>query len=261
VTALRHWFRLASAAGAAATLTLHPQTAVAQAGDPAHTPGTVIGFVSDSAGVPVPGVQVVIGGARVTTSDSLGNFVVHSISPGAVIVRARKFGFAPMVLTAYVRAGATTSVGIVMVSSASVLPTVSVDARADTLQSPDYHGIHKFDLFYQRRAAGIGGQFFTRSQIERRAPAKLSDLLEGPAARLPRCRNAALGISGTYQLFIDGLSYGTHEDPIAVLDAIPWTEVEGLEIYTSVSQLPVEAMGNGCAAIFVWMRSVDPDSG
>ena len=194
-------------------------------------------------------------------SDSLGNFVARSIAPGAVIIRARKFGFAPMVLTTRVRAGATTSVGVVMGSVASMLPTVSVNAQTDTLQTPDYRGIHKFDLFYQRRAAGMGGQFFTRGQIERRAPAKLSDLLEGQAARLPQCRNAALGPSGTYQLFIDGLSYGTHEDPMEVLDAIPWTEVEGLEIYTSVSQLPVEAMGNGCAAIFVWMRSVDADSG
>ena len=103
-------------------------------------------------------------------SDSLGNFVARSIAPGAVIIRARKFGFAPMVLTTRVRAGATTSVGVVMGSVASMLPTVSVNAQTDTLQTPDYRGIHKFDLFYQRRAAGMGGQFFTRGQIERRAP-------------------------------------------------------------------------------------------
>jgi outer membrane receptor protein involved in Fe transport len=31
-------------------------------------------------------------------------------------------------------------------------------------------------------------------------------------------------------------------------------DIEAIEVYRGVSELPLEAMGNACAAIFVWTR-------
>jgi hypothetical protein len=32
------------------------------------------------------------------------------------------------------------------------------------------------------------------------------------------------------------------------------SDIEAIEVYRGVAELPLEAMGNACAAIFVWMR-------
>ncbi len=233
---------------------------------PIGNPGSIIGFIGDSAGAPIAFAEIMIPGLPKALSDSMGNFVIRAIPPGRVLISIRRIGFSPEALVATVSPGVTITVPVVMRPLARTLPAVRVDGQADSRQMPDYHGIHKFDLFYQRRATSLGGTFFTRSQIEQRMPARLSDLLEGKLARLPRCRNALLSVSGTdaysssYRLFIDNLPYNIQDSPIDALDAIPPWAVEGLEIYTSPSQLPMEAMGNACAAIFIWMHSVDGDS-
>jgi Carboxypeptidase regulatory-like domain len=222
--------------------------------------GAIVGFAGDSADAPLAHVQITVGRDVNTYTDSLGNFVVPAVRAGTTLVRARRLGLAPVALATTVPADGAASLSVTM-RPVTVLPTVIAKATG-TAAMPDYHGIHKFDLFYQRRASGNGGEFFTHDDIERRSPAKLSDLLEGKAARLPQCRNTGAGTAPAYQLFINDLPYQTWgQDPIQVLDAIPPWEVEGLEVYSSVAQLPVEAMGNGCAAIFVWMRSVQADSG
>lgn len=226
--------------------------------------GTVIGFIADSSGVSVAGAIVTVLGAATTRSDSLGNFVVHSVPAGRVVIWVRKLGYAPAGVTTQLAAGGTASVPVVMHPLPHVLPGIQVNARTDTMQTPDYYGSHKYDLFYHRRATSLGGIFYTHAQIARRMPAKLSDLLEGKAARLPRCQSAAVNSGGSgYRLFIDDLPFdqqASGEEALKDLDAIPWDWVEGLEIYTGPSQLPVEAMGNACAAIFIWMRSIVPDS-
>ncbi len=227
----------------------------------ADSTGTILGSVADSTGRPLPGVHITIGDTVNVRSDSLGNFVSRRVRSGAVLLRARLLGYAPRALAVPVVAHGATSVSVVMAPVAVVLPTVAIGAKRDTMHAPEERGIHKLDLFYRRRATSQGGEFFTRTEIEQRYVTRLSDLLEGKAARLPRCRNAGVGTEPRYQLFIDDLPYATGADWLEVLDAIPPWDVEGLEIYTSVTQLPVEAMANGCAAIFVWMRSAAPDSG
>ncbi|HET7631347.1 MAG TPA: carboxypeptidase-like regulatory domain-containing protein [Gemmatimonadaceae bacterium] len=249
-----------------AVLTAAPRPGIAQQ-PPTPPPGRIIGFVSDSAGTPVPAAEILILGAPTVTTDSLGNFVVRVVRSGRVLVRIRKLGFAPKALATTVAPGKTTSVPVVLTRFVQQLDTVVATGRSNGVDMPDYHGIHKFDLFYQRRAQSLGGQFFTHSDIERRFPPKLSDLLHGTARRLPRCQNTIMsgsdsgGAGAIYQLFIDGVPYGHAGPQFATLDAIPPSLVEGMAVYTSPTQLPIEAMGNGCAAIFIWTRSVVTDSG
>lgn len=227
--------------------------------------GSIIGFVSDSLGAPIAGADIMVAGAPATHSDSVGNFIVRLVPSGRALILIRKLGFLPEAVVTRVPPGGTASAPVVMAPMTRTLSTVRVSAQRDTLATPDYHGVHKFDLFYQHRRTSLGGIFFTRSQIEERMPAKLSDLLEGRPARLPQCQAALLqgGASASdYQLFIDDMPYrlAPGETAREALDAIPWTWVEGIEIYTGPSELPVEAVGNACAAIFVWMRSTPADS-
>lgn len=234
---------------------------------PRVAPGRIIGFVSDSTGHPIAGAQIVTVGARTAVSDSSGNFIVRDVPAGRVLILVRKLGFAPLALDARVPSGGTTSVPVMLAPYVYKLDTVVSNSRENGLQMPDYHGSHKFDLFYQRRASAISGTFFTHDDIARRFPVKLSDLLRGAARRLPRCHNSIMGsgdggdAGSIYQLFIDGLPHGSAGQDFTTLDAIPPILVEGMAVYTSPTQLPVEAMGNGCAAIFIWTRSVVTDSG
>ncbi len=222
----------------------------------ASATGTVVGFAADSAGNPVPGVEIIVGLDVHTRTDSLGNFVVPAVKAGTTLVRARRLGFAPVAMATVVPPDGAASLSVTM-QPVTLLPTVI--ARADSMADMPDNQMHKLDLFYQRsaqrRMSGLGGDFFTETDIERRHPVKLSDLLEGKARRLPQCRNATVGGIPRYELFIDDLPYGTFTmDSPEVLDAIPVSWVVGVEVYTSVAELPVEAMGNGCAAIFVWLR-------
>jgi hypothetical protein len=52
-------------------------------------------------------------------------------------------------------------------------------------------------------------------------------------------------------IFVDGF---LARDGAARLDAIKPQEVEAIEVYQGAAQLPAEARGNGCAAIFIWLR-------
>jgi hypothetical protein len=56
---------------------------------------------------------------------------------------------------------------------------------------------------------------------------------------------------GTYiRVFINGMDVGTAEQ----LNDINPAEIEAMEIYKGPGELPVEARGKGCAAVFVWTR-------
>ena len=58
-------------------------------------------------------------------------------------------------------------------------------------------------------------------------------------------------IPGPLQLFINGAHVG---EPLTTLAQLRTEEIEAIEIHRGVAQLPVEARGNGCAAIFIWTR-------
>lgn len=54
---------------------------------------SLVGIVRDSAGVPKPGVQFILGKLLVTDSDSLGRFVLTKVSPGRYPIRVLALGF------------------------------------------------------------------------------------------------------------------------------------------------------------------------
>ena len=147
----------------------------------------------------------------------------------------------------------------------TTLAPVTVEAEA--FKPARYNATTKFDEFYRRKARGVG-TFFTREDIERRPRSEAIYLIEGlpgirivrpkrdqnPELRFSRC---TVGPGGSQHeavaLFVNGLE--TDRRWVGdFLRELHVNDIEAMEVYTGPSQLPQEAMGNSCAAIFVWTR-------
>lgn len=53
------------------------------------------------------------------------------------------------------------------------------------------------------------------------------------------------------QLFLNGTRI---QDVPTELGLLRLSDIEAVEVYRGPTELPAEAVGNGCAAIFVWTR-------
>lgn len=111
------------------------------------------------------------------------------------------------------------------------------------------------------------GRLFTREDIRASGRTSLADLLRTvPGAQVTtyrdgsvhvlfaRCRGKLLPradgtLPGTgTQLFINGMKV---QDPAAEVGALRLSDIEALQVYRGPSELPADAVGDGCAAIFV----------
>jgi hypothetical protein len=110
--------------------------------------------------------------------------------------------------------------------------------------------------FYRRRARGTGGKFFTRDDIQKRNAKRTTDVIRGT----PGIRFVGSGIrfqSAKGQciplVWLDGQPVENME-----LDAIPVTDVEGIELYSGPSTVPMQFSQkwskDACGTIVVWTR-------
>lgn len=88
---------------------------------------TIRGIVRDTAGLPVPAAEVIIGGQTVLTSDQ-GRFAVNGLAPGLYPLIIRKVGYAPVRAQVIVSSALTAELEYQMEEEAARLPTVVVDA-------------------------------------------------------------------------------------------------------------------------------------
>ena len=116
--------------------------------------------------------------------------------------------------------------------------------------------------FYQRRDLGIG-HFVSREKLERDNPSQLTDVFR----RLPGVhitsnrfiRNAvrfrANGANCWPLVWLDGAPLPTAEFD---LDFLSPQSIEGIEVYSGISQIPPQFMGSrglgSCGVIVVWSR-------
>lgn len=229
---------------------------------------TVRGFVRSTDGKTIAAAEV---GDRAsglkTYSDSAGGFVLADIPLGDRTLDVRRIGFAPQQFPITLVAGKNRNVALVLSPLAQSLPDVQV---ADKMAKPArYANTRRYDDFYTRRAQGLG-TFLTREDIDRLFKTNTPELLQGvPGMRVRRvgndwkiqslqCQMGLPGISdklsdpSTYiRVFINGMDVGDASQLTLVNPA----EIEAMEIYKGPGELPVEARGKGCAAIFIWTRN------
>lgn len=224
-------------------------------------------------GEPIRDASITYGeDSRVSRTDALGEVRLPSRELRRN-VRIRAVGYTP-VDTALTRWAGDTAV-LTLRTLAVRLDSIVVTANG--VRKPlRYANTTKFDRFHERRATAIGGKFFTREDIEQSNSSSTYDLIRkvpgtkierdqtgGAVVRFERCvgnanpltgratESAFDGTSKVVQVYVDGMKTS---EPYMTLQHLKPENIEAMEVYQGVAQLPVDARGNGCAAIYVWTR-------
>lgn len=205
---------------------------------------------------------IAVDGVGATTSDARGAFRL-TVPSGTRMLRVRAVGFIPIDTMVVLDVGRTL-LELTLQRSPVLLDSVRISASG-VHKPARYATTTKFDAFYERRQTAVGGRFFTREDIERSGRNDVPDLLKGiagirierdrmglPTIRIERCVSAIpVPASKSVQVFVDGMRV---MNSFETLDLIKSGDIEALEVYQGVAQLPEAARGDGCAAIFVWTR-------
>jgi len=221
-------------------------------------PAILIGRVTDSAGVGLLGAEITLfhsDRVHTITSDS-GDFRITGLEPGTLVFNVRRIGFEAASFTAVLKPGKTHRAMFRLTASALPLPTVAVSDTATHT-----HWLDQFD----RRRSSARGTFITRAEIDKKSARTGTDIVRSvPGIRLMSMRGGAgsqvvmtrgNGARPCYPtMFVHGLPYS------GILDDFAADDIEALEIYVGISEIPTELDKNGrgmCGAIVVWTR--DPN--
>jgi len=243
--------------GAAAALALALLAAPARAQD-----AYVAVHVTDAAtAAPVADAEVSIGSTR-TRTDNAGRALLPLRAARATLT-VRRLGYADQQRD--VTPGSAAAVEIALAPSPVAIAALSATGQRMPMSPP-------LQRFYQRMERGRGS-FLTREQIERRKPRRLTDLFrEIPGVRVTMTnRGERLMMTGAtpamyrvdprweagdcpVQYFLDGVSY--LPDYAGVPNDVRPDEVEGIEVYRRLSEVPVEYRRRGaeCGVVLIWLK-------
>lgn len=216
---------------------------------------SITGVVYDSSGYALPSADVRVRGTKAQArTNERGQYLLAAIPAGNLVLEVRRFGFHPLDLELALQPGELREVNIELTLIATVLDTVEVEALSDLLVTP-------LQVFEQRKAQ-YPGVFYTREDIERRAPARASDLLRS----VPGVRIVGRGIGGAIVVmgrsrcrpiyWIDGRYIPSFE-----LDQLTPMEIQAIEVYRGPSETPPELnrFNAGCGVIAIWTRNTAAD--
>jgi hypothetical protein len=225
--------------------------------------GSIEGFVRDSAGRPISDARFDLfersTEPRVAVSDSAGRFSFARARIGEFRLWIRRVGYRQQNTTVKVVADAPSHLDIVLEQSPLVLEGPSI--VADPTRG-------KMGAFNQRMARGVGS-FVTRTEIEKRQPASISELLrtlpgvhisqrmagEPQPVDMQRSRSSSMQPTCVVQLYVDGQPY-----PNGNVDDFAPLSLEGVEVYRSASEIPADFRTRNatCGLIALWTR--DPEA-
>jgi hypothetical protein len=236
---------------AASTAAL-PRDACAQDQLPA---GVVSISVVDSLGRTISGAELTVDGTTVRgVTDERGEVRFNAVRGGPATIRVRRLGFRPATLDIVVdqRVPATSIVTLAQIPQR--LATIVVKGGTN------YTG--RMAGFYQRRDLGIG-HFVSRERLEHDNPSQLTDIfrrLPGVQITSTRFIRNAIRFRGNGGscwplVWLDGAPLPTAEFD---LDFLSPSSIEGIEVYSGISQIPPQFMGSrglgSCGVIVVWSR-------
>jgi hypothetical protein len=245
--------RLPTLAWVVAATVSHPLGAQNPASPGPTAPYAIKGIVTDTAGQPVPGAEILLSDGsrdvRTTRSEIDGRFEFRGLRAAPVSVRARRLGY--LAQSGPIRIRADTAPLLIFVLR--VVPT-DIEGIVVRGQIDDSKG--RLIEFYEHKRVSRFGYFFERADIERRSPTHISELLRtmrgvhlspagtlGNTVRLRGCRP---------MVWLNGLRVPDAEmDEVAHPD-----EVAGLEVYVSMTGMParfVDLVGK-CGAVAIWTR-------
>lgn len=220
-------------------------------GTSTRSKAVLTGHVTQQAGLPVPGVQVVVAGApSVALTDSAGRYRLDGLPSGTAEVVARRIGLAAATQTAQLTQRAPRTLDFRM-SDAQTLAAVKVVGKLD-------HGLQK--VGFLDRQASSGGHFLSPDQVERIHPQVLSDLLR----MMPGVRVTDRGTgrviessrNGTcMNIWVDNARFESYQ-PGDVDAAFVASNIGAVETYSSQTDTPMEFQipGKSCGAVVVWTK-------
>ena len=210
--------------------------------------------VRDSLGRSIVGAELTVDGTPVRgVTDERGEIRFNAVRGGPATVRVRRLGFRP------------TTVDLMVDQRAPVTSIVTLTPIAQRLapiivKGANYTG--RMAGFYQRRDLGIG-HFVSRERLERDNPSQLTDVFRRiPGVQITSTRFIRNAIrfrgnsGGCWPLvWLDGAPLPTAEFD---LDFLSPASIEGIEIYSGISQVPPQFMGarglGSCGVVVVWSR-------
>jgi hypothetical protein len=217
----------------------------------------LVGQVRDSAGHPVPGVELRLKGLdefRTRTDDS-GGFRLSSLPAGPASVVIRRLGFAPSSVDVKLRAGQTDSLVIALSAVATTIAGVVV---VDEYEERSHRLLAGF---WDRRSRGFGN-FLTRDQIEKREAHEFVDLARMLPSVTIQTRNGrpvirfsrgSTGRDCPPQYFVDGMRIENGSP-----DEFSPQDVEAIEFYSGAATLPPQfaprPFSYTCGAVVIWTR-------
>jgi Carboxypeptidase regulatory-like domain len=234
------------------------------------------GFVTDSARVPIPGVEVMmLEVPRVARTDSTGAFVFRGLPAGTYHVVLRHPQFHPLDGTVKLSEG--DSIDYQLPRMRRVAPTL------DTMRVNEKKITPWWQSDFERRRTTAHGTFITRDVLDERASWPLTNIIASKAAgiRLVQRQCGGAGFCGwalassrsaaclaarcpptcflaVWQdgqpIFLPTASGGG--DGPGLTKILP-SEVAAVEVYTSPAEIPPEfnMTGSACGVIALWSRT------
>lgn len=265
-------------------LLVFPAFASVPAQDTLPPAGTVEGRVISGNAVPVASATVAVGTDRQLLTDSSGGFHFAGVEPGRYSITVRAIGYAARTLTVTLGEKSGWRGSISLEALVQTLPEIV--AAGKPWKPAEYNATSKFDDFFRRRALG-SGRFLDREAIKKSNASNLLQLLQGnlgirvrwnpPGSnpptfvRMPRCDRIPPYIA----LYIDGLRihwdvgiqwekgretveearYRAHAAFAEAFEGIATNDIEMIEIYRSVAELPSDLPDRDvCAAVLIYTR-------
>ena len=195
------------------------------------------------------------------TTDSTGEFVIHTKRAGPVRLEAGSIGFQASTTASFpVAAEELVIVRLFVSGRRPVLAPLGISVRA----GPSSYGVTDLGSFAYRRERGLTGVFFGAGQIRSRGIGSLAELLRGVEGIVvtgvaPADSIALRGPGSTAPClpayFIDGSRIAP-----AVADstvrALLMGRVFGVEVYRSPSEVPAvfAELAGECGMIGIWME-------
>ena len=241
--------------------------------------GTVFrGFITDSARVPISGVEVtMIEASRVARTDSAGIVVFRGLLPGTYHVIVRHPRFHPLDGTVRLSDGDSIDYRLPrMRPLASTLDTMRVSEQ-------NVRPMWRSD--FERRRASAHGTFITQDVLDERATWPLTNVIasKAPGIRLVQRRCGGAGSCGWalasrrpaacsrpgcaplcfFAVWLDGKPIfrpSSGDDSSIDLTTILPSELAAVEVYDSPAAIPLEfnMTGSSCGVVALWSRGVGP---
>jgi hypothetical protein len=213
--------------------------------------------VTDSTRNPLAAVEVtIIGSGRSARTDASGAFEFQDIPLGSYKILIRRLGFRPQSQDVTVVAGSSPIFSFALAAAPQLLDAQKVTA---VLDMPPGTPQRMFD-FYRRRRIGTG-TYITRDQIERAGSVRATlggvsgvRVFTAPGGQVRglkfiRCSGTIRDGQSPVAYFLDGL-----QTTDGVFSFLSDNDIEALEIYKGPASMPPEAVGNACAAVFIWTK-------